>query len=255
MTGKPRLCIAPFEVIGDVGIPEAGKSIAELLLGRFDPQRFQLVERTRLTAMLTGQDLTVAQIYDDPTVLRVKRLAAIRYMVVGSVMRVGTLTVSARLVDASTGDVVQTAEISATDAIGLQNSLADLAAMLQMTDEEKANYIAFRQRQLDQRAADDAAADQAALAAAEAQRQAELDAWRQQIAQGAGGGLPANAARARRGGRSGQHQGHAGQRAARGLSVGPPHGQVGGPQFRRHDPRRRVGPTPSRCRCQVAAAA
>jgi tetratricopeptide (TPR) repeat protein len=176
--GKPRIAVAEFVVVGDVGIPDAGKAVPELMLGRFDPQRFQLVERAWLDAALAQQGLSVAQVSQMPSLLRVRRVDAVRYLVVGSISRLGTLTVSARLVDVSTGEVVQTADAVAYDPVGLQNSLAELTAILQMTNEEKANYLAFRQRQMEALAA----TDPAAQAAAEAQRQAALEAQRQQIA-------------------------------------------------------------------------
>jgi tetratricopeptide (TPR) repeat protein len=178
LAGKPRLAVAEFDVVGEVGIPDVGRIVPELMLGRFDPQRFQLVERARLAAAMGEQGLTVAQIVQNPTVLRLKRVPAVRYLVVGTVSRLGTLAVSARLVDASSGEVIQTADAAATDAMGLQNSLGELAAVLQMSNEEKANYLAFRQRQIDAMAGEDAAA----RAAAEAQRLADLQAERDRIA-------------------------------------------------------------------------
>jgi len=177
-TGRPRLAVAEFAVIGDVGIPDAGKAVPELMLGRFDPQRFQLVERARLASILAERNLSVAQIVENPQVLRVSKIEAVRYVVVGTVSRMGTLAVSARMVDVATGEVIQTADVVANDPTGLKNSLADLVAILQMTDEEKTNYLAFRQRQFDAMVAEDAAGQ----AAAEAQRQADFEAERQRIA-------------------------------------------------------------------------
>ncbi|MDD4891728.1 MAG: CsgG/HfaB family protein, partial [Phycisphaerae bacterium] len=178
MTGKPRLGVTTFAVSGDVGITEAGKSVPELLLSRFDPKRFQLIERTRLASLLQEQDLSVSQITENPTILRVKKLLAVRYLVVGAVVRIDTLVVSGRLVDAATGEVIQTAEITARDANGLQAGLAELALMLQMTNDEKAQYLLFRQRQMEAMAAEDAAN----RAAAEEQRLADLAAEQDRIA-------------------------------------------------------------------------
>ena len=178
LTGKPRLAVAEFAVIGDVGIPEAGRAVPELMLGRFDPQRFQLVERARLASILAERNLSIAQIVENPQVLRVNKIEAVRYVVVGTVARMGTLAVSARIVDVATGEVIQTADVVANDPMGLQNSLAELVAMLQMTNEEKANYLAMKQRQQEAMVADDATAQ----AAAEAQRQAQLEAEWQRVA-------------------------------------------------------------------------
>ncbi|MFI5380428.1 MAG: hypothetical protein ACHRHE_14110 [Tepidisphaerales bacterium] len=179
--GKPRIAIAEFAVVGDVGIPEAGKAVPELMLGRFDPQRFTVVERAWLDSILTQQGLSAAQVAEMPALLRVRRVDAVRYMVVGTVSRLGALTVSARLVDVWTGEAVQTAEVTANDPAGLQNSLTELTSILQMNNEEKANYLAFRQRQSDALTAVEV--DPAAQAAAEQQRQAALEAQRQQVLQ------------------------------------------------------------------------
>ena len=179
MSGKPRVCVAMFEVAGDVGIPDAGKAVPELMLSRFDAKRFQLVDRSRVEGVLAEQNLSLAQIMDNPKVLRVKKIGVIRYLVVGSVVRVGHLSVAARLVDVLTGEIVQTAEIGADDAAGLERGLSDLVAMLQMTNDEKASFLAFKQKQADALVGDDAAA----RAAAEAQQQQALEAERQRIAQ------------------------------------------------------------------------
>jgi tetratricopeptide (TPR) repeat protein len=177
--GKPRLAVAEFSVVGDVGIPDAGKAVSELMLARLDPQRFQVVDRAWLDSILAQQGLTPDQIAQTPALLRARRVDAIRYIVVGTVSRLGALTVSAQLVDVWTGQAVQTAEVTAADPAGLQNSLSELTAILQMTNEEKANYLAFRQRQTDAMTA----VDPAAQAAAQAQAQAALEAQRQQMAQ------------------------------------------------------------------------
>jgi len=168
---KPRLAVAELSVTGDVGIPDAGKSVAELLLARFDPQQFQLVERTQLAAILKEHDLALADITENPAILRVKKLKGVRYLVVGSVTRLGNLSVSARLVDVVTADVVQTAEVSAEDARGLQEALGELAYMLQLSPEQKASYLEEKRRRMEAVAQ----ADAAAKAAAEAEMRARLE--------------------------------------------------------------------------------
>jgi hypothetical protein len=175
-TQKPRIAVLDFDATGEVGIPDAGRSVAQLLLVRFGPQRFQLIERTHLADILAEQDLTMSAVAGNPAVLGAKKLRTVQFLVVGSVVRLGELSVAARLVDVATGEIVQTAEVSADDPQELQDVLSDLAAMLQMSADEK---IAF----LQQRRAD--AEHQAQLAAMmdaaqRAQRQRELQQARQQ---------------------------------------------------------------------------
>ena len=73
-----------------------------------------------------------------------KKLKGVRYLVVGTVTRLGDLSVSARLVDAATGEIVQTADVSAENALALKDALDELASLLQMSPEEKAAYQELR---------------------------------------------------------------------------------------------------------------
>jgi len=148
MSGPPRLAVAEFEVLGDVRFPDAGRIASDLLQSQFDTTRFRLVDRTLLTTLLADQGLDIAQIVGAPLALRDARIGDIRYLVVGTIVQMDTLNVSARLVDVGTGDVVQTAEAVAEDQNGLRAALAEVAAILQMTDEEKAGYLDLRQGQL-----------------------------------------------------------------------------------------------------------
>ena len=139
---KHRIDVADFAVIGDVGIPDVGASLPELLLQEFAGGRFQLVERRRLAALLDEQDLTITSIVDNPKLARGRKLKGLKYLVLGSVSRLGeSVVVSARLVNVETGDMEQTGKIVAADARGLHAALGELAAVLQMAPEEKKGYL------------------------------------------------------------------------------------------------------------------
>lgn len=141
---KPRIAVADFKVVGDVGIKDAGKAVAELLLTRFSTDKYQLVERSHLATLLQEQKLTMAEIVSKPALLKGGKLKGVSYLVVGSVVRLGNLAISARLVDVHTGDIAQTADSSAQDALGLQVSLSEVARVLQMTSDQKRQYVAAR---------------------------------------------------------------------------------------------------------------
>jgi sulfatase modifying factor 1 len=64
----------------------------------------------------------------------------VKYLVLGRVSRLGNIIVTARMVDVATGNVMQTAEVSAEDARGLQGALTELVRILQMSDAEKKAY-------------------------------------------------------------------------------------------------------------------
>lgn len=137
---KPRVAIIDFVERGEVGIKDAGQTVPEMLMARLGPARFQLVERSQLSAILAEQDLTIALVRDNPQRVYGK-LKGVNYLILGSVNRLGNIFVSARLVDVATGDVVQTAEVSADDAKGLQDALGRLAIVLQMNEAEKKDYL------------------------------------------------------------------------------------------------------------------
>lgn len=170
-TSKPRLAVAEFSVAGNVGISDAGKTVAELLLGKFDVQRFQLIERTQLAAIMKEHDLVLASIVEDPLILRLKKLKGVRYLVVGTISRLSNVIVTARLVDVATGDIVQAGEVTAENTRGLQEAMGELAYVLQLSPEEKTAYLEDKRRRLEALAQADAAARSAAQAEARAQQE------------------------------------------------------------------------------------
>jgi tetratricopeptide (TPR) repeat protein len=138
---RDRLAVADFEVRGDVGVPAAGRVVAEELMGRFRP-RFDVVERAQLNRILDELRIGTDDLAHGGTGSEVARLARVRYVVVGSVTPLAGVTVQARLVEASTGLVVQTARVSAPNMDALLPLLGQLAQVLQMTDEQKLAFEA-----------------------------------------------------------------------------------------------------------------
>jgi len=140
---KPRLAIIDFCIKGDVGIKDAGEVVSERLLMQMGQDRYQLVERSQLAALLKEIDLTIALVRDNPEKVYGK-LKGIRFIVLGSVNKLGSIAISARLVNVATGDIVQTAEVLARDAQGLEDALGELAKVLLMTEQEKKDYLGKR---------------------------------------------------------------------------------------------------------------
>jgi hypothetical protein len=140
---RPRVGIMEFRVIGDVGISDVGRVVAERLLAKFG-DRFQLVERNDLDTILKEAGLRSSDLFEATGFPVSKKLKGVQYLVLGSVNKLFYLGISARLVDvnARPGDIVQTAEVVADDARGLENGLAELARILQMTPKEKSDYLA-----------------------------------------------------------------------------------------------------------------
>lgn len=137
---RDRVAVADFEVIDDVGVPRAGDIIAEELIAHMRP-RFDVVERSQTQALLDEMKIDQAALFTNDTGRsEFGRLAKARYVVLGSVSRLGGLNVNARLVDTQTGLVVQTARVAAARPEDLTNRLPALGRMLQMNDNEKQAY-------------------------------------------------------------------------------------------------------------------
>ena len=139
---RERLAVADFEVVGDVGIPLAGRAIADDLLPHFK-SRFDLVERGQIANLVAELKLNPNEIqFNEQGRSEIGRLAKARYMVVGSVSNLYGLTVNARLVDVQTGLIVQTGKIVAGTPRELVAKMKGLASILMMSDEEKILYEA-----------------------------------------------------------------------------------------------------------------
>jgi tetratricopeptide (TPR) repeat protein len=136
---RDRLGVADFEVRGDVGLADAGRTLAEELLPAFK-SRFDLVERGQIDKVVQELKLEAGDLNGGQNQAEVGRLAKLRYLVVGSVTPLGGVTVSARLVDVRSGLVVQTARVSAATVQDVLPQLPQLAAVLMMTDEQKLAY-------------------------------------------------------------------------------------------------------------------
>jgi tetratricopeptide (TPR) repeat protein len=139
---RDTLSVADFDVRGEVGIPAAERVFAEELLPRFK-SKFDLVERAQLAKVIDELKLQAGRLGDNDADQReVGRLAKVRYLVLGSVTRVGGITVNARLVDVSTGLIVQAAKINAGSPEEVLAQLPKLAELLMMTDAQRLAYEA-----------------------------------------------------------------------------------------------------------------
>jgi tetratricopeptide (TPR) repeat protein len=130
---RDTVSIADFEVRNDVGIANAGATLADellpLLKDKFDP-----VERGQLQRTLA--ELNLPGIPDDAKQQRkIGKLAGVRYLVVGSVHRAIGVSVKARLIDLETGLVVQTAKVIAPSIDEALDQMKDLARQLMQADE------------------------------------------------------------------------------------------------------------------------
>ncbi|MCI0464360.1 MAG: tetratricopeptide repeat protein [Gemmataceae bacterium] len=137
---RERVGVADFEVRGEVGIPAAGRTLADELLPHLK-LRYDLVERGQLAKVVDELKLTAGRLADSEGDRReVGRLAKLRYLVVGSITPLGGLTAHARLVDVRTGLVVQTAKVVAPGPEQLVALMPELGKLLLMSDGERLAY-------------------------------------------------------------------------------------------------------------------
>jgi tetratricopeptide (TPR) repeat protein len=137
---KDRVAVADFEVVSEIGVTQAGRSIAEELVGHFRP-KYEVVERSQSNALLQEMKLDANSLaIDDENRVEFGRLAKAQHVVLGSVQRISGIHVNARLVNTQTGLVEQTAKIVAASPEEMVQRLPLLARMLQMSDEQKRDY-------------------------------------------------------------------------------------------------------------------
>jgi hypothetical protein len=137
---RDRLAVTSFNVLGDIGVPEAGLFVANELLPLLR-SKFEVVERSQLAKLEEELKLAPTALADDESGRReLGQIAKARYLVVGEITPVAGITVQARLVELASGLVVQTAEITAGSADQLRQKLPELARALMMSDEEKQKF-------------------------------------------------------------------------------------------------------------------
>jgi tetratricopeptide (TPR) repeat protein len=137
---RERISVADFEVRGDLGMPLAGRTVAEELLPYFK-LKYDPVERGQIGKVIDELKLETSDLVDNPeSRQQFAQLAKVRYLVVGSITPLNGILVNARLVDVRTGLIVQNARFVAASPEEMLAKLRQLANLLMMTDEQKFSY-------------------------------------------------------------------------------------------------------------------
>jgi hypothetical protein len=109
-----NVAVLDFEVIGagaDPSVGEALSSVIQSALVRGGGLR--LIERSRLAAVMTEQDLQLTDMVDPATAVEVGRIAGVDRLVLGRVAAVeGTYTVTCQLIDVTTGEAAEAEEFA-----------------------------------------------------------------------------------------------------------------------------------------------
>lgn len=132
----PRIAVVDFDVKGDLGLPDAGRAVAELLLPRFQG-KFELVERMQLARLVEERNLQMTDLVDPVAgpgnLVKIKRVQS---LVLGSLLGFGGLHVTARIVQVNTGLTERAGRVTPPNLDQIDAYLEDLAAQLTMSEEE-----------------------------------------------------------------------------------------------------------------------
>ncbi len=127
---KPTIAVLYFDVqAADPGMTVLRKGLAQMLVTDLvETERWTIVERSRLEAVLGEQKLQATTKMDRATVARVGKLLGARWLVLGSVVvMAGSARLDAHLIDVETGAMVGASKASGKDDdfFGLEARLAE----------------------------------------------------------------------------------------------------------------------------------
>ncbi len=129
---KPRVAVYQFKVRGDLGIPDAGDSIGEWMIGALAATgRFNLIERVLLQKVVEEIDFQSSPLAESTLAAEAGRLYGVEAIVSGTVIKWGeTISIVARLIDTNTGAIRSVAEIKTNDPNRIPDQIDLLARKL-----------------------------------------------------------------------------------------------------------------------------
>ncbi|NPV02074.1 MAG: hypothetical protein HPY53_11910 [Brevinematales bacterium] len=132
MDKKPTVAVVEFEVRGDVQIKDAGISIAEMLsVSLVKTGVYNLFERILIEKVLAEQKLGNAQIVNAETAAKVGEMYGVNFLITGSVIEWDKVyTVTVRMIDTSTGKIVNSASFQVSKSSEIPGKMNDLADVL-----------------------------------------------------------------------------------------------------------------------------
>lgn len=127
----PTVGVLYFEIHApkDDGLDVLAKGLAQMLIADLaDAPGLRLVERDRLEAVLGEQKLQQSKSVDRKTAVRVGKLLGARYLVLGSVVKLGAMVrMNARIVAVETGEIVTAVSQNGADDdfFGIEGGLVE----------------------------------------------------------------------------------------------------------------------------------
>jgi len=130
--GKPGLAVIPFELKGTINEADAGAILSDLLLSEIDSKAYRLFERSQLKALLTEQKFQESDLVSDAAkAAKFGKLAGIRYLVLGSLSRLGSeYHLSARVVDCETAEIGERGRVKFGSINDAADALPELVNVL-----------------------------------------------------------------------------------------------------------------------------
>ncbi|TRO79689.1 formylglycine-generating enzyme family protein [Desulfuromonas acetexigens] len=134
---KMPVAVVEFDVMGELGIPDAGAIIAEWMISALGRTRaFDLKERVLLKKVLEEQQLAASGLLDDQAAAEIGKIYGVSGVVSGGVLRWGkTLSVTARLIDTTTGTILRTSDIKVENPDQIPGRMDELARALVIEEE------------------------------------------------------------------------------------------------------------------------
>ena len=134
-TKRPTIAVLYFDVqASDPSLVVLRKGLAQMLVtDLIDPERWTLVERTRLEAVMAEHKLQATSKMDRATMAKVGKLLGARWLVLGSVVAMaGSARLDAHLVDVETGALLGASKASGKDDdfFGIEGQLAEQLRLL-----------------------------------------------------------------------------------------------------------------------------
>lgn len=126
---KPRVAVFEFKVRGNLSHPDAGAIVSEWMNSSLaETQRFTLMERALLDQILEEQEFQSSYLSDDSTMVEAGKLFGVEAIVSGTLSQWGrTISISARLIDTSTGVVRAAAQVTTQSEDDIPHQIGLLA--------------------------------------------------------------------------------------------------------------------------------
>ena len=138
---RPWAAVVNFTVSESVTSKIAGDAIAVILESSIT--KYQLVERGQITKAIEELKFQTSDFVNKNKIQEFGKIIGAEFLITGSIVQVGNqITVAAKILEISTGRIIQTATQRTNDIENFNYLLADIAKMLVMNNADKEVYLA-----------------------------------------------------------------------------------------------------------------